>query len=177
MVSVEGNTWRAEMVRSVRAPRCRRSSCTYVKPNIGTWESFTLHLGSRTGVAEGRRQSEMKMYEVKQSDGVIVPLKAANKGAEAPAELLEGKDVNQRESARPKHRPDSGPGNCVPGGGADTAGCEEESEGEIYSVTAPYNARHATLGILLAKGWEGGGGWTELRGKSTRKGWKSGCLT
>ncbi len=33
----------------------------------------------------------MKMYEVKQSDDVIVPMKAANKGAEAPAELLEGR--------------------------------------------------------------------------------------
>ena len=33
----------------------------------------------------------MKMYEVKQSDDVIVPKKAANKGAQAPAELTEGR--------------------------------------------------------------------------------------
>ena len=33
----------------------------------------------------------MKMYEVKQSDDVIVPKNVANKGAEAPAELREGR--------------------------------------------------------------------------------------
>ena len=36
-------------------------------------------------------RSEMKMYEVKQSDEVIVPRKAANKGAGVPAEPLEGR--------------------------------------------------------------------------------------
>ena len=33
----------------------------------------------------------MKMYEVKQSDDGIVPKKAANKGAQVPAELSEGR--------------------------------------------------------------------------------------
>ena len=33
----------------------------------------------------------MKMYEVKQSDDVIVPKNVVNKGAEAPAELREGR--------------------------------------------------------------------------------------
>ena len=33
----------------------------------------------------------MKMYEVKQSDDGIIPMRAANKGAQAPAELTEGR--------------------------------------------------------------------------------------
>ncbi len=90
------------------------------------------------------------MNEVKQSDDGIVPRKAANNRGASPGGDAGGKDVNQRESARPKHRPDAGPEYCATGGGADTAGSYEESEGETHSVTAPYNAGHTAMGLLLA---------------------------
>ena len=56
------------------------------------------------------------MHGMKKSDEAIVPVKAANKGAQTPAESPEGKGLNQGESARPKHAPDAGPGRRVTGG-------------------------------------------------------------
>ena len=96
---------------------------------------------------------------------VIVPLKAANKGAEAPAELLEGRTSIKGNPQDQSTGRTQGRGTVSQAVERIRQGCEEESEGEIYSVTAPYNARHATLGILLAKGWEGGGGGRSYVGR------------
>ena len=50
------------------------------------------------------------VHGMKKSDEAGVPMKAANKGAKAPAEPLDGKGLNQGEFARPKHVPDAGSG-------------------------------------------------------------------
>ena len=63
------------------------------------------------------------MYGMKKSDEAIVPLKAANKGAQAPAESPEGRASTKGNSRDPKHAPDAGSGRRVTGGRADTASC------------------------------------------------------
>ena len=63
------------------------------------------------------------MYGMKKSDEAIVPLKAANKGAQAPAESPEGRaSTNGNSRDQSTHR-DAGSGRHVTGGQADTASC------------------------------------------------------
>ena len=57
-------------------------------------------------------------------DGVIVAMKAANKGARAPAESLELQDPDREESATHGHGPDPGSGSGDTRSGADTAVCK-----------------------------------------------------
>lgn len=52
----------------------------------------------------------MKTYEVKQSDNGIVPNESGEQRGGNPGGAAGGKDVNQRESARPSHRRRSGYG-------------------------------------------------------------------
>ena len=63
---------------------------TSVRPSLGPGRS-SFCPGSRTGAAEGRRIPYPMVHGMKKSDEAVVPMKAANKGATAPAELLEGR--------------------------------------------------------------------------------------
>ena len=67
-----------------------KNPCTFVRPSSGPGRS-SFCPGSRTGAAAGRRIPYPMMYGMKKSDEAIVPLKAANKGAQAPAESPEGR--------------------------------------------------------------------------------------
>ena len=67
-----------------------KNPCTFVRPSSGPGMS-SFCPGSRTGAAAGRRIPYPMMYGMKKSDEAIVPLKAANKGAQAPAESPEGR--------------------------------------------------------------------------------------
>ena len=64
--------------------------CTYVRPSSGPGRS-SFCPGSRTGAAAGRRIPYPMMHGMKKSDEAIVPVKAANKGAQTPAESPEGR--------------------------------------------------------------------------------------
>ena len=64
--------------------------CTFVRPSSGPGRS-SFCPGSRTGAAAGRRIPYPMMHGMKKSDEAIVPLKAANKGAQTPAESPEGR--------------------------------------------------------------------------------------
>ena len=64
--------------------------CTFVRPSSGPGRS-SFCPGSRTGAAAGRRIPYPMMHGMKKSDEAIVPVKAANKGAQAPAESPEGR--------------------------------------------------------------------------------------
>ena len=61
------------------------------KPNVGTWEVFTLPSALVPGSQWVGRYPKTLVNEVKKSDAGIVPMKVANKGASALAELLEGR--------------------------------------------------------------------------------------
>ena len=64
--------------------------CTFVRPSSGPGRS-SFCPGSRTGAAAGRRIPYPMMHGMKKSDEAIVPVKAANKGAQTPAESPEGR--------------------------------------------------------------------------------------
>ena len=64
--------------------------CTFVRPSSGPGMS-SFCPGSRTGAAAGRRIPYPMMHGMKKSDEAIVPVKAANKGAQTPAESPEGR--------------------------------------------------------------------------------------
>ena len=64
--------------------------CTFVRPSSGPGRS-SFCPGSRTGAAAGRRIPYPMMPGMKKSDEAIVPVKAANKGAQTPAESPEGR--------------------------------------------------------------------------------------
>ena len=64
--------------------------CTFVRPSSGPGRS-SFRPGSRTGAAAGRRIPYPMMHGMKKSDEAIVPVKAANKGAQTPAESPEGR--------------------------------------------------------------------------------------
>ena len=58
--------------------------------NTGTWEGLRAVPADRTpGPHRGGKQPEPMMHDAQQSDAAIVAMKAANKGARAPAEPLE----------------------------------------------------------------------------------------
>ena len=63
---------------------------TFVRPSPGPGRSSSRP-GSRTGAAAGRRIPNPMMHGMKKSDEAVVPMKAVNKGARAPAEPLEGR--------------------------------------------------------------------------------------
>ena len=70
--------------------------CTFVRPSSGPGRS-SFCPGSRTGAAAGRRIPYPMMHGMKKSDEAIVPVKAANKGAQTPAECRR-EGLNQGES-------------------------------------------------------------------------------
>ena len=61
------------------------------------------------------------MHGMEKSDEAVLPVKAANKGAESDCGAAGGKGLNQGESGRSKHTPDAVPGKCGTGDGPDTA--------------------------------------------------------
>ena len=61
------------------------------------------------------------MYDPKKSDTGIVAMKAANKAVTSRCGVAGAKAGDRRESARPKHGPDTEPGNRDTGGRTDTA--------------------------------------------------------
>ena len=67
-----------------------KNPCTFVRPSSGPGRS-SFCPGSRTGAAAGRRIPYPMMHGMKKSDEAIVPVKAANKGAQTPAESPEGR--------------------------------------------------------------------------------------
>ena len=77
------------LVRGWWTPRCRRTHARSYVLRRDLRSSFCP--GSRTGAAEGRRIPYPMVHGMKKSDEAGVPMKAANKGAKAPAELPEGR--------------------------------------------------------------------------------------
>ena len=67
-----------------------KNPCTFVRPSSGPGMS-SFCPGSRTGAVAGRRIPYPMMHGMKKSDEAIVPVKAANKGAQTPAESPEGR--------------------------------------------------------------------------------------
>ena len=63
---------------------------TSVRPSPGPGRS-SFRPGSRTGAAEERMIPKPTMDGMKKSDEAVVPMKAANKGAQTPAESPEGR--------------------------------------------------------------------------------------
>ena len=171
MPVVEGNTAITATGEGMEDSTVSENPCTFVRPSSGPGRS-SFCPGSRTGAAEGRRIPYPMVHGMKKSDEAGVPMKAANKGAKAPAELPVGKGLNQGEFARPKHVPDAGSGGRVTGGRADTASCNEKAAGETDCALAPHH--HGRAAVRLLRLEEDRIGW---RGRGTRTDWKSGCST
>ena len=147
-----------------------KNPSTSVRPSLGPGRS-SFRPGSRTGAAEGRRIPNPMVSGMKKSDEAVLPVKAANKGAQAPAEAAGGKGLNQGESARPKHAPDAGSGRRVTGGRADTASCNEKTAGETDCALAPHHDGRATVRLLrLAEDRIGWRGWIGVEGVRRRTG-------
>lgn len=68
----------------------------YVCPAVSGLGKASFRPRVVLGTLEERRRSELKMYEVKQSDDGIVPVKAANKGVQVSAELSEGRTSTKK---------------------------------------------------------------------------------
>ena len=88
--AVEGHTDIAATGEVMEGSTVSENPGTSVRPSLGPGRS-SFCPGSRTGVAEGRRIPYPMVHGMKKSDEAVVPMKAANKGAKAPAELLEGR--------------------------------------------------------------------------------------
>ena len=150
--------------------------CTFVRPSSGPGRS-SFCPGSRTGAAEGRRIPYPMVHGMKKSDEAGVPMKAANKGAKAPAELPEGRASTKGNSQDQSTYPDAGSGERVTGGRADTASCNEKAAGETDCALAPHHHGRAAVRLLRLEedriGWRGRSGV----GRGTRTDWKSGCST
>ena len=97
LYSVEGNTGRASMVRTDRAPRRRRTQArTYViYRDLGGLRVVPVYGWDRIGKARGRKPM---MYGPKKSDMGIVAEKPANKAVRAVAELAEPRPVTNGNS-------------------------------------------------------------------------------
>ena len=90
MPVVEGNTAITATGEGMEDSTVSENPCTFVRPSSGPGRS-SFCPGSRTGAAEGRRIPYPMVHGMKKSDEAGVPMKAANKGAKAPAELPEGR--------------------------------------------------------------------------------------
>ena len=90
MPVVEGNTAITATGEVMADSTVSENPCTFVRPSSGPGRS-SFCPGSRTGAAEGRRIPYPMVHGMKKSDEAGVPMKAANKGAKAPAELPEGR--------------------------------------------------------------------------------------
>ena len=110
------------------------------------------------------------MDGMKKSDEAVVPMKAANKGAQTPAE-------RRREGPQPrgiretKAVPDAGTGERVTGGQADTASCNEKAAGETDCAPAPHHDGCAAVRLLRLgrpNGWRGWSGVEGVRGRTGR---------
>ena len=88
--AVEGHTDIAGTGEVMEGSTVSKNPGTSVRPSLGPGRS-SFCPGSRTGAAEGRRIPYPMVHGMKKSDEAVVPMKAANKGATAPAELLEGR--------------------------------------------------------------------------------------
>ena len=86
MPVVEGNTAITATGEVMEDSTVSENPCTFVRPSSGPGRS-SFCPGSRTGAAEGRRIPYPMVHGMKKSDEAGVPMKAANKGAKAPAEL------------------------------------------------------------------------------------------
>ena len=81
-----------------------KNPSTSVRPSLGPGRS-SFRPGSRTGAAEGRRIPNPMVSGMKKSDEAVLPVKAANKGAQAPAEPPEGRAStkgNLRDQSTPR---------------------------------------------------------------------------
>ena len=81
-----------------------KNPSTSVCPPLGPGRS-SFRPGSRTGAAEGRRIPNPMVSGMKKSDEAVLPVKAANKGAQAPAEPPEGRAStkgNLRDQSTPR---------------------------------------------------------------------------
>ena len=90
MPAVEGNTAITATGEGMVDSTVSENPCTFVRPPSGPGRS-SFCPGSRTGAAAGRRIPYPMVHGMKKSDEAGVPMKAANKGAKAPAELPEGR--------------------------------------------------------------------------------------
>ena len=105
------------------------------------------------------------MHGMKKSDEAVLPVKAANKGARATAELPEGRASTKGNSGGQSTRRDAVPGKCDTGDGPDTASGREEPEGASHCAIPPPDAGSAGSRLLGTEPGGGAGGGRDEVGK------------
>ena len=90
ITAVEGHTDITATGEGMEGSTVSENPGTSVRPSPGPGRS-SFRPGSRTGAAEERMIPKPTMDGMKKSDEAVVPMKAANKGAQTPAESPEGR--------------------------------------------------------------------------------------
>ena len=177
MPVVEGNTAITATGEGMEDSTVSENPCTFrsVRPSSGPGRS-SFCPGSRTGAAEGRRIPYPMVHGMKKSDEAGVPMKAANKGAKAPAELPEGRASTKGNSQDQSTYRTQGRGSVSQAveriRQAATRKPQEKLTALLHHITtdalrcAFYDLRRPHR---LA--------WTVWCGRGTRTDWKSGCST